>query len=353
MTKLFTIEGEGGHQRRVALAPAGEIGIGGAGCHGAAAARSLRARLAIRGLDPRQYPVAESAMLALSPAINIDTAEFEEITLPPARPNNAPETLRQPEGYERLASPDGLELLAQAETPVARHLQHWPGLQLVAEKRANSEGEGIPLYGCANLLASAGLVWRWVRSLAQRVIEAAGTPAASRLAEYGIEVRNDYFLVNVYAGLSGATGTGSLEILLAMLSLALDGLGARGRAEVRLHLLVGAYHAPGSEEERRAAAARATGLLERLNEYEARRRTVRFGLPDGEVLIVPPHLSYRLADATFAHTALAGEIYPDFIRRVSLAIYHAEIGPRAARLRLTRANAPARRKLFDAGSAEP
>ena len=347
MDKLFTIAPEEGQRPALLLAPPGDLGIGGAGCHAAASSRSLRAKLVAAARDPAARPMIEEAVLALTPVLCVDTAEFEHILLPPAQPGSAPELLRRPDGYERLASPDGLELLAQVDTPVAAHMKDWKGLGWIGEKRANSEGEGIPVYGAANVLASAGLVWQWVRSLALRVAEAAGMAPAARLAEQGVEVRRDILILNVYAGLGGATGTGSAEVILAMFSAALDEIGVRGRAEIRLHLLGGSYHVAASEDERGAAVARAAGLLRRLRSYGSRRRTVSFGLPGGETLTIPPHLSYRFADTFFLHSALPGEPYPEFVRRVSIAVYHAEVGPRAARLRLARANAPARRNLFD------
>lgn len=245
-----------------------------------------------------------------------------------------------PKQYVLLTAHSGRTLMELANTPPFQHLLRWavPLIEII-DKGAQSEAEGVRLYGAANVLANIQVVWQQLSRAVKQTVNVRNSPVWLQLTARGMAINPHLRIFNVYFSSAGGQASGAVVILLALLYLLIQE--DRQNCYVRLHYLAPGFYPARSEAEILDQAMKTQSVIRDLHRLTQKQATLHVPFPQSDKSLED---TTQLFDEMFVHEPVPGEPkerYKTFIRRVSDVVIAMETASFAQSLRSMRSNSSA------------
>lgn len=332
----------------LAVMPACDIGVGGAGC---LTAQLLQQRRAARisqllGAGPAEAESIKRDVRLICPAVFIDSDAWNAASFEPCFAGEPAEVAAPPAKYWRMSSPSGRTILDKQDSLPFQHLARWKvGLDAIEEKGAQSEAESIRAYGTSILLVNIRKVWAQMEAAVHMIKSAARSTAWSKLVGRNICLEPRARRFNLFFSTAGGQGSGAVVAVLGLLALLLED--ERERCVINVHLLLPGFH-PAQGEAQQFDRLKTWSVVRDLALLKVNAPALHIPFPLADKQLGKRHTG-QIFDEMFLHEpsqAALKERYKSFIQRVGATALNMELSAFAEDLRRTRSNAAARARVL-------
>lgn len=326
------------------------IGLGGFGGDAASlTTQRMIARLCDRyaNTDLDRSALAKSLQAAFG-VTWIDSDEREATHISPAFALEKPETIEAPNGYRKLTSRSGKDILERIETRPYAYLKEYvePRREFVAKKAEGAEAESVRGYGAIIGLENVEFIQRQVCEGIRRLEGFERTEDSQKLIRYGLLRGGEVPPLEIHCIGSTAGGQASGLFILVLGLLSLELREKLPRPKVHLHLAAPGFHPQKADVLARTQQLKTMAVLRDLAEVKQGDGELRIPHPAGTLTINSGSITFNSVNIYQPFAGERGQKYESFLSHFANTLAGSQLRAFAADLRRDKSNAEANARVL-------